>query len=206
MPARHNPLVAAALLATGLGLSACGITDPYAGHPRTAPRPAPLRTPQATTTVAVTDADPSPEQGGTVPAAARATQDRLASGAARDTPQSAVARYARLDINWTARTVAQGQRELASISLDGARAQALQAAARYQRDSTLAAGQVANAGSVVSIALGEGPARGEWVVVTREHTTGAGDYTGLPAALHVIYARVTHQSTGWVVSEWSPQN
>jgi hypothetical protein len=207
MSARHHALVALALVAAGLGLSACGITDPYAAHPGPTPRPAPSSTQgSTTTTVAVTDADPAPEQGGTIPADACAPQCRLATSAAQETPQDAVARYARLYINWTANTVAQVQRHLASLSLDGARAQALQAAAHYQHDSTLTASHIANSGSVVSIAPGEGDAEGEWVVVTRERTTGSGDYAGLPASLHVIYARVVRQASGWVITGWAPQD
>ena len=38
------------------------------------------------------------------------------------------------------------------------------------------------------------------MLVSRETTTGTGDYAGLPAALHVIYAQVTHTPSGWVVS------
>ena len=44
------------------------------------------------------------------------------------------------------------------------------------------------------------------MIVTSERTTGQGDYAGLPAAAHVTYAHVTHTPTGWVISQWSPQN
>jgi hypothetical protein len=44
------------------------------------------------------------------------------------------------------------------------------------------------------------------VIVTSEHTTGSGDYTGLPAAAHVTYAHLTHTPHGWVIDQWSPQN
>lgn len=49
-----------------------------------------------------------------------------------------------------------------------------------------------------------GAARREWVVVTREQTTGGGSYAGLPATLHVTLGRVRRVGGGWVVSEWSP--
>ena len=84
------------------------------------------------------------------------------------------------------------QDQLAAISLGQARAQALQAAASYGHDSTLQASQVANTGTVVAIAPGQGPAAGWWVIVTRETTTGEGDYAGLPPTDHVTDAQVEH--------------
>ena len=48
-------------------------------------------------------------------------------------------------------------------------------------------------------------AAGRWVLVSRESTTGTDDYAGLPAALHVIYAQLTHTPQGWV-AQWSPQS
>ncbi len=204
VPTRHRILIGAVVLC-GIALPACGISDPYAGHPR--PRTA-TRTGTATqnsSAPATTDADPASERAGTIPTSARAAQHAIAAGAAEPTPEAAVDRYARVYINWTARTVAHVQRQLAAISVDGARAQALAAAARYQRDTTLAASQIANSGTVESVAAGHGPASGEWVVVTRERTTGQGDYSGLPNALHIIYARAVRHGSGWVISEWSPQ-
>jgi hypothetical protein len=44
------------------------------------------------------------------------------------------------------------------------------------------------------------------VVVTREQTSGQGDYVGLPATDHVTIAQVEHTPRGWVISSWSPQN
>ena len=52
-------------------------------------------------------------------------QSRVAVGAAQQTPQAALERYARLYVNWTADRVAGIQRELASLSTGQARAQAL---------------------------------------------------------------------------------
>jgi hypothetical protein len=151
-------------------------------------------------------ADPPHERGGTTPVRARAVQNTLAPGAAQPTPQAALGRYAELYVNWSAPDVVARQRQLASISLGQARAQALQAAASAQHDTLLTRSKVTNAGEVVAIASGEGAAAGEWVVVTREETTGTGDYAGLPLTLHVIYARLTRTRTGWLVSSWSPQN
>jgi len=199
---RAQTVLPAALTVTVL-LAGCGITDPYITRSTTTTstsRPAP-----GVTGTTSTNADPAPEQGGTIPTPAASAQGNLSAGAGQPTPQAALGRYARLYTNWNAATVAGVQRQLASISLHGARAQALQAAASYQRDTTLVASKIANAGTVISIAAGQGHARGRWVIVTSETTTGHGDYMGLPATVHVTYAQVAHQPTGWVVTEWSPQ-
>ena len=198
---RAHTVLAAALTVTVL-FAGCGIADPYAARNTTTSTSIPAPAPTGTTPP---NANPAPERGGTIPTATASSQDNLSSGAGQPTPQAALGRYARLYTNWNATTVAGVQRQLASISLDGARAQALQAAASYQRDTTLLASNVANAGTVISIATGQGDARGRWVIVTSETTTGRGDYTGLPATLHVTYAQVAHQPTGWIVTEWSPQ-
>ena len=187
-----------------VALAGCGLSDPYtAKHPsKSAPNSTSTSTTNATTT---TNADPAPERGGTIPAGARATQRRAASGEGRPTPRSALERYAGLYVNWSAPTVAADQRELAAISLDQARAQALQAAASYAHDQTLKQSGVANSGHVVAITSSL-TTPGQWVLLTSEQTTGRGDYAGLPPTLHVTYAQVTHTSTGWVVSEWAPQD
>jgi len=187
------PALAAALL------TACGISDPYAGtHAATS-------TSTSSSAAAFTNADPAPERGGTIPAGARAAQLRLSAGAARPTAQAALERYAHLYVNWIADSVAAVQRELASLSEGQARAQALQAAASYTRDQTLTQSGVANSGHLVAITPSLTTPE-QWVLVTSEQTTGKGDYSGLPPTLHVIYARVTRTPRGWVVSEWAPQN
>ena len=194
-----------AALAIALILAGCGLTDPY-----TEPAPGDdqhsTSTSSTSTTATAPNADPAPERGGTIPNAAHAAQNKLAAGAGMPTPQAALERYANLDINWTAQTVAGVQDQLAAISVGQARAQALQAAASYGHDSTLQASQVANTGTVVAIAPGQGPAAGWWVIVTRETTTGEGDYAGLPPTDHVTDAQVEHTDHGWVVSAWSPQS
>ena len=129
----------------------------------------------------------------------------MAVDAAQQTPQAALERYARLYVNWTADRVAGIQRELASLSTGQARAQAFQAAASYTRDQTLTQSNVANSGHLVAITSSV-TTPGQWVLVTSEQTSGTGDYAGLPPTLHVIYAQVTRTSSGWVVSEWAPQN
>jgi hypothetical protein len=196
---RHQriALSVAAILAADV-LAGCGISDPY-----TAKQSA--TTSASTPVTTVTNADPAPERGGTIPAAARAVQSLVAVGAARQTPQAALERYARLYVNWTADRVVGIQRELASLSIGQARAQALQAATSYTRDQTLADSNVANSGHLVAI-TSSFTTPGQWVLVTSEQTSGTGDYAGLPPTLHVIYAQVTRTPSGWVVSEWAPQN
>jgi hypothetical protein len=154
--------------------------------------------------VGTTNTDPAPERGGTIPPAARTAQTRLVAGAGRPTPQAALERYTRLYVNWTARTIVPIQKQLATLSVGQARAEALQAAASYARDQTLAESRVANSGRLIAITRSLDA--GQWVIVTSEHTIGAGDYSGLPPTLHVIYAQVTRVQAGWVVSEWAPQN
>ena len=199
---RHASPVLIAVSAA-VALAGCGLTDPY-----TAKQPSssvPNSTPSTTPSAATSNADPAPERGGTIPAGTRAMQRRLATGAGDPSPQSALEHYARLYVNWSARTVAADQRGLAAISVDQARAQTLQAAATYAQDQTLQQSGVANSGHLVAITSST-TTPGQWVLVTSEQTTGKGDYAGLPPTLHVIYAQVTRASSGWVVSEWAPQN
>ena len=199
--------VRALLILSGCLLTAgCGITDPYRGAAsHTVQTTAASRTTTSTTT-APDAADPAFERSGTVPAAAQAAQRSLAADAGSATARAAISRYTRLDINWQASTLAIRQRQLAALSIDQARAAALQAAASAARDPELTRSHVENRGQVLAITPGSGPASRRWVIVTTQTTTGTGDYAGLPAALHVTYAQVTHTPTGWVVSQWSPQN
>lgn len=203
MHRRHAPSILLAASAA-VALAGCGLTDPYTA--KQSSRSVPSSTSTSSTKSAVaTDADPNPERGGTIPASARATQSQLGPGAGEPSPESALERYARLYVNWSAPTVAADQRELAAISVDQARAQALQAATSYAHDHTLQQSGVANSGHVVAIASSI-TTLGQWVIVTSEQTTGKGDYAGLPPTLHVTYAQVTRTSSGWVVSVWAPQN
>jgi hypothetical protein len=198
-----RPRLAAALpLAITFAIAGCGIKDPYQNTPHTTTTNTPATTP---TTAPADLPDPPPERGGTIPRPAQATQNKLAPRAGAPTPQAALERYATLYINWNAGNVIQIQRQLASISLDQARDLARQAVASAAHDHLLSQSQVANSGQVISLAQGQGAAAREWVLVTREHTTGTGDYSGLPAMLHVTYAQLTRTSQGWIVSGWDPQ-
>lgn len=191
----------ASLVLSALGaaaLAGCGITDPYSTRQ-------PVTTTTGTSTTAVTNAEPAPERGGTIPAGARAAQSHTAASASRTTPDAALEQYAGLYVNWSAHSVIEVQRQLAALSIGQARAQALQAAASYTRDQTLAQSGVANSGHLVAITPSL-TTSGLWVLVTSEQTTGKGGYSGLPPTLHVIYAGLTRTASGFVVSEWAPQN
>ena len=193
-------------LALAVAVAGCGITDPYHPSRRPAVTTTATSTSTSTTSAAAADSgDPAPERGGTIPAAAQAAQHTLAAGAAAPTPRAALERYARLSLNWTAAGLVARERQLAALALGQARAQALQAAAGAARDPELTRSHVTNTGQLVAIAPGTGAASRRWVLVSRETTTGTGDYAGLPAALHVIYAQVTHTPAGWVITQWSPQ-
>jgi len=187
--------VAALAALAALALAGCSLHSPYSsasGPPTVATAP--------------NAGDPPPERNGHIPLAAQAHQTALEPGAAQPTPEAALARYSQIAVNWNWRDLAAVQHHLASISLGQARAQALQAAAGTSTDSNLRAQRITNLGQPISIAGGQGPAAGRWVIVTRERTTGQGAYAGLPPTLHVTYAQVTHTSHGYVVSRWTPQN
>jgi hypothetical protein len=191
------------VLAAGALGGCAGITNPYQS---TATTRTPTVTATSTTTAPADSGDPGPERGGTIASSARAAQTKLAIGAASRSAEAELERYAELYVNWTAAAVAARQRELAAISLGQAKAQALQAAASAASDTQLLKSRVANIGTVVAIARGRGPAAGDWVLVTREQTTGQGDYAGLPPTLHVIYARLADTANGWIVTGWQPEN
>ncbi len=197
----HPALASVAAAALVVLTAGCGITDPYTNA---SPRRGAASSTTTASVSASSDADPAPEQGGGIPPAAQQAQSQLAAGAAQPTPQAALQHYATIYINWTADTVATVQAQLASISLGQARAQALQAAASYKHDSTLRASGVSNSGSVIAITRSL-TTPGQWVIVTSESTTGQGDYTGLPASLHLTYARLTHLPDGYVVDQWAAQ-
>jgi len=204
---RHRPtFLAAAFLA--LGLAGCGITDPYQTptHRASSVVSAKPSTSSTSSTTPADAGDPPSERGGTIPPSAKAAQNQLAADAGAATPQAALERYASLYVNWTAADVVARQRQLAAISLGQARGQAVQAAASAARDPELTRSQVANHGQLIALTPGQGAAGGEWVMVTREQTTGQGQYVGLPATLHVIYAQLNHSSAGWVVTRWEAQN
>lgn len=165
-------------------LAGCGITNPYTPH---------AATHRATTTT------PAATPSNRIPTT-------VAPG-----PSGAVAllrRYTALSINWTSHTLAARQRQLARLAVGGARAQAIQTAASYATDSSLQRSRVGDRGQITSIAAGQGPRRGWWVITTQETTTGTGDYQHLPSQAHVYDAQLTHTHNHHrlAVSTWSPQS
>jgi hypothetical protein len=130
----------------------------------------------------------------------------LAHGAAAPTPQAALRRYALAYANWSAAALPARERELAALSVGPARLAAEQIAASQSANAALVADHVDNRGVVLSIAEGQAPARGEWVVVTEERTTGSRAYAGLPAGTAVTLARVVPVAGGWAVVEWNPRH
>ena len=110
-----------------------------------------------------------------------------------------------LYINWSYRELAERERELAAISVGGARELERQQAASAAQDATLARAHVANSGRVVAIAR-ELTRAGSWVIVTRERTSGSGAFQGVPAAYHVTLARLARLPGGYAVSEWLAQS
>jgi hypothetical protein len=195
----HTPLT----LFAAVALAGCGIADPYTHNAARGSTTTPAPRPRATAAT-VTDPSEPPAAQPTSTAASGVTAGTSSSGAA--TPRQALRLYARLYVNWTATTIGAHQRQLTAISQGTARAAALQAAASYSHDAELKSSHVANTGAIVSIAPGESLQRSRWVIVTSEHTTGSGDYAGLPAAAHVTYAHLTRTPHGWVIDQWSPQN
>ena len=148
--------------------------------------------------------DPSEERNGMVPQAQAESELKPSPGSLARSPEAALIRYARAYTNWQASRLGSHERELASLAVGSARLTAEQTAASQSIVATLAANHVKNEGTVLAIAPGLGTARGQWIVVTYEQTTGTGPYAGLPALAHVTFARAAHVGRGWVVSQWRP--
>jgi hypothetical protein len=197
-------LALAGLVIAGV-LVGCGLSNPYQpSDPHASPTPTSSST--STTSSAAEAGDPPAERHGTVPPQTKARENRIRRAAATSSARAAVDRYARLYINWHAGQLVAHQRELAQRSIGAARLQAAQVAASASADTQLRSDRVSDRGQIVSANPGVGPAAGKWVIVTSEKTSGQGDYTGLPPAIHVTYAVVTRITAGWVVSQWTPQN
>jgi ABC-type glycerol-3-phosphate transport system substrate-binding protein len=178
---RHAIVLALSLAAAAV-LAGCGVANPYQTSDAAIVKTT-VKTPVKTT---------------------RTTTGERATRA--DSTRAVLRQYTRLSINWTSTTLASEQRQLARLAVGGARAQALQTAASYNSGSTLQRSHIADRGRITSIAPGEGPRAGQWVITTQETTTGQGDYRGLPAQAHIYIARLTHTTDGWAVSSWAPQS
>jgi len=147
--------------------------------------------------------DPPRERNGRVPQSLARGQDTPSSLA--PSPHAALLRYALLYTNWQAASLPAHERRLVSMAVGAARLTAEQIAASTSAVAELAAHHVQNRGVVLAIAPGRGSARGQWIVVTQEQTSGSGSYAGLPQTLHVTFARTQRLSEGWAVSGWTPR-
>lgn len=197
-------LAPAVVIAAALTTAGCGITNPYSrpAWPRAA-----ASTSSSTTVTTATGAGSAAHADDPSQPAPRILEITKSSGSAgARTARQALKRYALLYVNWSSRTLAYRQDRLAAMSAGRAHAQALQAAASYRHDPQLARGHVINHGQLIALAPGQGSLSGQWVLVTRERTTGAGSYAGLPASDHVTDATLQHTRHGWVITQWSPQN
>ena len=95
---------------------------------------------------------------------------------------------------------------MASLAVGAARLTDEQIAASQSTTVDLAGHRVQNRGVVLAITPGRALARGQWIIVTQEQTTGTGRYMGLPTSVHVTLSRVTRRGRSWAVSEWSPKS
>jgi hypothetical protein len=201
-PAGRLPFFATAALA----LAGCGgshIASTPLGRPLGTPTTAPAAQ-SSRPSLAAPAGDPPHERGGHIAPAAAAAQGRPAPAGLALSPTGVLMRYALAYTNWRASQLLVRERQLAALSVGVARLSTEQTAAAQGGAAALAAHDVANVGQVVAIAPGEGPDRGQWVVVTEEQTTGTGPYAGLPVGPHVTLARVVHLGGGWAVSAWDP--
>ena len=116
--------------------------------------------------------------------------------------------FATAYINWSATTISEQMRALATQSMGQARAAVELAAAQSANDYELQRGGISNHGKVEAIAR-LSDHRNEYVVVTRETTssTNTAAYQGLRPAWHLALATVTQLGSGrWVVSRWQPES
>ena len=203
----RSGLIAPTLAALCLLLCGCGGDE--AGS--TTPPPTQAATPSSTPA--------GPQAATAAPASklaqAQRTHEYPASTVPAETAASpaatavlAIRAFADSYINWTAATVSNQMRTLATESIGQARSATALAAAQTAQDYELQRGGIANRGTVEAIAplLGH---RYVFVVVTRELTTATATnaYQGLRPAWHLALATVTQLSPGhWVLSAWQPEN
>lgn len=178
---RARRLIPLAMLAV---LALAGCSDPYTA---TAPHE------QGSVQAPGEPAAPPPG-----PAGSQAPADVQAS------PRSALLQFARRYSNWTYQSLSADQRGLAAISVGAARLAERQAAAASAADQTLRAARIVNRGQVLGITR-DLARPGWWVIVTREQTSGHGEYEALPASIHVTLAKPVRVREGWVVGQWLPQ-
>ena len=198
----RRPRTALVLVAIGLGGCGSGSTSGTSQPVGRSLGPEPIPAGHAP----APSGDPPEERGGTVAQGLAAEENKPTPGSVAPSPQTALHRYALAYTNWQATSLGAHERQLASLAVGAARLAAEQTAASQSAAAELAADRVRNKGVVLAIASGQGPVRGQWIVVTQEQTSGAGPYAGLPSAPHVTLAQVMRLDHGWAVSEWSPRD
>jgi hypothetical protein len=127
--------------------------------------------------------DPLNERDGIIPPAIAHKADTPSRPGG--SPETALERYALLYTNWQADNPPAVEYKLAALATGAARLAVEQTAASEGAATALAANHVHNKDAVIAIAPGQGVAKGQWVIVTRQQTTGAGPYAGLPATVQV---------------------
>jgi hypothetical protein len=185
MRANARALLLGAALCTAVAL--CGCTNPDAPSRGDAS----IRT--------------SPANAGEPPAPAPPSASAQRPLRPAPTPRAAIAEFARLYVNWNYRTLSSEQRALAAMSVGPARLSEQQAAASSSQDTTIREGHIRNSGQVVSIAV-DRSSPGQWVVVTREQTSGSAQYQGLPPSYHVTLVTLAQLNGGYAIRTWLPQS
>jgi hypothetical protein len=189
------------LIAAAAAIAGCGISNPYQ-HTAATTTTTSTPTPANTTSSAATNPAQNPGEPPAPPPPDTASQT---PASVRSIPAGAITQFATLYMNWTWRTLAAHERELAALSVGPARLSEQQAAAAAAHDSTIAQSRVHNNGQIISIAPSLTNPK-QWVVVTREQTGGNSQYDGLQASYHVTLAELTQLNNGgWAISEWLPQ-
>jgi hypothetical protein len=147
----------------------------------------------------------SVQNAGEPPAPSPSTPSSQAPAAVQHTAKHAILQFAHLYANWTYQTLTRDQLALAAMSVDAARLAERQAAAASRTDNTIERAHLVNRGEILGVS--EDLAQpGWWTLITREQTSGGGEYEGLTATDHVMLVKLATVPGGWVVSQWLPQS
>jgi hypothetical protein len=130
-----------ALIVAGAAIAGCGISNPYQHNAATTS----TSTSTATGTASSPAANPA-QNPGEPPAPPPPVPASQTPANVQSTPADAITQFATLYINWTWRTLAAHERELAALSVGPARLSEQQAAAAAAGDSTIAQTRVSTTG------------------------------------------------------------
>ncbi len=205
MPAPRPTVLLAAVLSILVLTVGCGPDDPYSkdneARARTERRPPRAQQPPARSADPAQQPPADGELAGTVPQELRAAEPTRFPGAG-GTPAATLRRAAALYGNWTSATAAEAFREIAAISVGGARAQLRQVAAQSGIDTQQKG--VRSRSELTSMRVTGSGRRRSATVVTRDTVTGP----GLPDTgpqYHVTRAQLVQRSGRWVIARWEPQ-